>query len=254
MKFFARKLFLTLLFYFVFFFFLYNHPVILAQNTTSGIVDSIELKGRNFAHVRSSLNYSFHPEDFQWLSVGVNGGIINNADLNKFFQLEVTSGRYIDEDNYIQLVCGYGWIVLNKKRNLINSFDKDIAIFNFGLEFKTFYPSRYTDRIQYILIGAGFSSLSLSLKYPVEIEYYDYLPDRVTVIEKIRDDRLGAIDIHAGLGFNVLSTPDTRFCAEISPGILLPAKTTSQGFENDIFQKSFFLKLKFTLYFANNEL
>lgn len=196
----------------------------------------------------SKFRYMLTPSDYVWLSIGINGCIMNSAEFNRLVQLELTSGRYIGTENYIQVIARYGWGSLTPRSSLKGQIGNDLSVISAGIEFKSLYPSFYTSILQYFLAGLDINSYSFKYNTPLENVYCT--PDGYEISENIYDDGVTAADIHAGIGFIVGQTPKTQICAELSPGYLIMAARTHEGADNEVLKNTFYIKLKLVLYFA----
>jgi hypothetical protein len=204
----------------------------------------------NFNYLKGSrFHFALTPSDYMWLSLGVNGEVINTADMNKAMQIEITSGRYVDDYNYIQLIGRFGWGFLKDKSRLNKYIKSNLKIYSVGLEFKSLFPSFYTDLVQYLLAGVSFNSYSWKYQDPANSSYYDPELDGM-VEDNIESDRLNACDLHLGVGCIVNQTKSTQLCLEFSPGYLLAGRRSSEGFDNVLLSSTFYFKVKLALYFA----
>ncbi|MGE5680489.1 MAG: hypothetical protein ACM34K_06360, partial [Bacillota bacterium] len=203
----------------------------------------VSLKGRQW-YERTSFRYINH----RWLGFGVSGGAITNPDFKDLLQFEVNSGRYIDKFNYLQISAGIGKMDIKGSSKLNQIAKKEINIYSVSLEFKSSIPTEYDGLIKYFLLGVGLDYFCWDYKTPIETGYYEY-PYSGMVIDKIEDDKVGAIDVHVGIGLNLAKTDAYQFLAEITPGYYFPGLVTGNGLENQLINKSFYLKLRSTVSF-----
>ena len=76
-------------------------------------------------------------------------------------------------------------------------------------------------------------------------EYKNALVDQYDDV--IKSDCLGGVELYTGIVFNLINPYKVKLGIGISPGAILWEGTTSEGFDNDLFDPFIYLKLKVIL-------
>jgi|GEM_PF-5799254 len=181
-------------------------------------------------------------EEYDWIGFGVNGSLVNNPDISTIYNIELSSGKYVNYENYIQLTGGYGIIEVKDNSSLRTVIDKNLSLYSLGIEFKTYLFTYYKTK-PYIIFGIGYNLITWKYVDPVELTdgYF---------IKNDYYDRLHALDLHTGFGFNVMDNINKHCRIEFTSGIILPSGKTYYEFNNDLFQSTIYLKMKLGLYYA----
>lgn len=190
-------------------------------------------------------------EEYQWLGLAIEKGVINNPDFRTITQFSLSSGRYIDKNNWISLIAGYGWTHAESNSSLKSVIEDGFDLYSLGLEFKTFAFAGLM-RSQYLLLGFDFSAISFGYKM---YDFYYYWVDENGQLrsEKNSEDRVMAVGLHTGMGFNIYRSGRNRVDIEAVPGILISARATNIGFINDIFDNFLYFKLKLSFGYATKK-
>ncbi len=131
---------------------------------------------------------------------------------------------------------------IQETSGLNQSLKGGVFLFNFGVDLNFFTTPEHTFFGNYFFIGGGLSLLSWEYQHPIYLEH-DYDTERIT------SDSVPGIDLHAGVGINVMQTDFLRIGAEVMPGILLWNPETTEGFTNDVFKPFAYIKVNFVIRF-----
>ncbi len=175
-------------------------------------------------------------EDPVLISAGYYKKVVNSEHFNEIDCLNIALGGYFDQFTRFELEIGIGSATVLSSSNIADSIDNDLFFLQMGINYKYFKNPRYT------LIGIyfkyNFSMINL---------YYNY-KNTITVAETneaINSDVLRGIQISAGGGINFLQTESFQIGYEASVGLISYEQYTDEGFDNDIFDSSTYLKTGF---------
>jgi len=152
---------------------------------------------------------------------------------------ESFNGQYWRAD--IQLGTTYAPI---QTTGLLNESLKDgVLIVHLGIQANRFTTPMHTFLGQYFYFGFKINAMMWSYKNPIIVDEYD---DFGIVIgeEEISHDVLIGFDLNLGIGLNLIQTHYLTLGGECSPGVVLWANETEEGFDNDIFSSFLYIKLK----------
>lgn len=178
------------------------------------------------------------PADTNPFVFGLAGGVgfLKSAHFDPLTFLEISTGKYLDEKNQLDIYAGFGWAPVSKTDDLERSIKDGVNIFSLGMRYKHFFTPQYTFLGAYLTLGAAYTRMCWQYKNSITIDD-----------SEIGSDSLDGYDFFAGVGFNLAQIKHFQIGLEVLPSVTLWNSTTSNGFSNDVFDSFFMIKLKFTL-------
>jgi len=131
--------------------------------------------------------------------------------------------------------------------NLIKSINKDLLLLRAGVNYKYYLTS--TEKIcgLYLMIGAAVDYLYWSYRNSFQT---NVITNNILLETKtITNDGISAFELNTGVGGTLFASKYFNISTEITPALMLFAKNTTEGFENDIFKDAIYLRTRINLTF-----
>jgi hypothetical protein len=170
---------------------------------------------------------------------GFNAGytIAKGEDTYQLYQFDLTIGSYLSDKQRLEAYIGAGWPQIDDTEALHNSID-NVWIFSYGLRHRIYTTPRNAPLGHYFVVGAGISQMYWQYKHPI------YLNGR-----RITGDNVTGCEFNAGMGIQLSSTRHYQIGLELLPSAIFWYGETYEGFDNDVFDPFYMVKLRLTLSF-----
>ncbi len=173
---------------------------------------------------------------------GIAGGVgaIKTDGLYELNHFDISLGSYMDDRQRLEGYAGFGWALIDETDELNNAIDNGVGLFNLGLRYKYFTTRRHTFLGHYLTCGLAYSLM-----------FWDYENAISLDGETIHSDNLEGFELYAGMGFHLAQTKNFQIGVEVLPSIILWENTTYKGFDNDVFDTFYMLKVRLTFSLLN---
>jgi hypothetical protein len=167
--------------------------------------------------------------------IGGSGGVglLKSDDFSEMIYTDVSFG-WLENDSWLELYIGAAWAGVDHASELDASLDSGITLFNFGFDYKKKISANPKWDTPYFLFGAAYQWMSWGYENAITTADGD----------TIKDDSLDGLEIHAGFGKNLTKTNGSNFGIEVIPAVIFWSPQTKEGFENDVFDPFFMLKIQ----------
>ena len=129
----------------------------------------------------------------------------------------------------------------NNNMYLIFKSLSSAALLNLGLRYKYFTTPHHTLFGHYFILGLSYTHLSWSYENSIVVDG-----------DLINNDSLDGIELFGGMGVNLLQTDNLQLGLEAIPSMTLWLAKTSEGFDNDVFDNFYTIKIRLTLRYLWN--
>lgn len=119
-----------------------------------------------------------------------------------------------------------------------------ITTFSIRADLNRYLTPFHTFIGSYITFGAGYNYTSWEYKNTLVLEYED------GEIERIKNDALDGWEIYTGFGINLMQTKATNIGLDVTPGLKFWSGETEEGFNNDVFDPMFYIRIGARITFA----
>lgn len=184
-----------------------------------------------------------------WFTIAGGTGLLKKGDFIGFNHFNLALGTYAREKHYLELTAGFSWAPVQETSLLNESLDGGVTLLQLSLGYKYYITPRYTFMGLYVCAGLGYTYMRWSYKNPFEAMEYDEYGDELGM-ETISSDGLSGFEAYTGLGINLVQTEGFQLGVEALPGLIIWGGSTSEGFDNDVFDDFYYTKLKIFLRFG----
>lgn len=223
-----------------------SHPTPVAE----GAVNSEETSPDTSSQPIPERHEDVRPESSQgkslsplWVGLRFGGGTLKAGAFEAIGEFGILVGSYFGDRAYGEVWGFFSAASLTETASLNKSIKDGVAIFGIGIEGKYFLTPSYTFMGPYLLGGLNFSHMTWDYRKAITANTYDNYGN-VIRSDRITNDGLSGLDMFVGAGFHLFQFSGLHIGAEITPGLILWSNTTSEGFDNDVFNTFFYLKLR----------
>jgi hypothetical protein len=199
---------------------------------------SVIIESKSVKKTRSANKYSS-------FTIRVGSGLVNSDDYYGMGLFTINLRGRIGSSDYGQIYFGYLSSPIQETSDLAKSIRNGIKIFSIGLEYIHFNTPHYTFLGQYLLIGIEYNIMYWSYKNPFYADVYDE-DGNITGSDLIKSDLLTGMDIHLGIGINLIQTKKIDLGLEVAPGVKFWWFKSYEGFKNDVFDPLLYVQVRFT--------
>jgi hypothetical protein len=184
-----------------------------------------------------------------WFTIAGGTGLLREENFYGLYHLNLAIGAFFAERHYIELLVGIDSAPVQESSLLSESLDDGVVLLHLDLGYKYYTTSKHTFMGLYLCGGLGYVYMIWSYKNPFEAIAYDEYGDELG-LEMISSDGMSGFELYAGLGLNIIQTEAFQLGGEILPGLILWSGETSEGFDNDVFDNFYYIKLSVFIRFG----
>lgn len=169
-------------------------------------------------------------------------GSVRSDELYGLNTVSFSAEQYITGSLRGDITATAGYAPLQTTGKLDRAIRDGVLLGSVGLDINLFTTFRHTFMGHYLFGGADYTYMAWSYRNPVEV--VTLAPDgSVANRETVGNDALDGVDIHIGMGVNLIQTDHLIIGSELQAGVIVWGLTTRQGFVNDIFNPWGYVRL-----------
>ncbi|HUU44271.1 MAG TPA: hypothetical protein VM118_00950 [Acidobacteriota bacterium] len=162
-------------------------------------------------------------------------GPLRGDDFYGFRHGMFTVGGFISERVKLEARAAGVNVPIQKTSYLSKSLEDGVALLQLGAAVKFFTTPQHTFMGQYFVAGLNWTYMGWDYKNPISVGD-----------ETIETDWLKGLDLYVGLGWNLIQADPFRLGLEATPGLIFWTGTTSEGFDNDVFDTFYYVRFGVT--------
>lgn len=182
-----------------------------------------------------------------------SGGTTWSTGANGYFGAGVDMLWHYDENPRKTIGFSLGVEGMHSKTMEVEDDTHGAALttFDIGLKGRKYLTPDYTLFGGYLQYGFGLKYLMWNYDHPLHITDYDTEGNLVDS-ETVSCDGLWGIDLHGGLGADILKTDKALVSSDLILGLTIWGPETTEGFSNDYFKPFLYLRIEFSVLFLRN--
>lgn len=192
-------------------------------------------------HEREVVRAERSASERPWIGLVFGGGALGGADYDGFAQLGLSVAQVVTGPLRWDLIGTIGGPEFHGESRMGRALTDAFAL-QLEADARWDLSPHHTALGPYLLAGAGTGTLFWNYSQPI-----DAIQDGVPV--SIRDDRINYFDLFAGAGCTLARGRHAQWGVMGTGGVRFHGWHTFQGFDNDVFPTTGFLRLLFELEF-----